>query len=310
MLSGSPLSIPLSLPLSRSQLDRAAHLRQDQVALEQMWSRAKIIELLGDRFRTISGSLALLSSNQIKVEGERYFLGLDSSGIPYFVSFHAQAPEEFPAEFESLRTLGKRLNDLEVGAAVHALALSQWHSAHKRCARCGAETNPTMGGAVRKCIACDADHHPRTDPAVIVLVKDVNDRILLGRQKVWPAKRFSTFAGFVEPGESFESTVVREVREECNGEVESMRYLGSQPWPFPASLMIAFEAVISNPGSVKADGEEIEEILWLDRKSLQFKVAAEELLLPPRISVARAMIEYWYGANAESELDSIETWRS
>ena len=143
-----------------------------------------------------------------------------------------------------------------------------------------------------------------------MLVKDKSDRILLGRQKVWPAKRFSTFAGFVEPGESFESTVIREVAEECGGSVESMRYLGSQPWPFPASLMIAFEAVISNPDSVKADGEEIEEILWLDRATLKSKVASQDLLLPPRISVARAMIEAWYGDQASKDLVGSETWRN
>ncbi|MFM7623675.1 MAG: NAD(+) diphosphatase, partial [Actinomycetota bacterium] len=137
-----------------------------------------------------------------------------------------------------------------------------------------------------------------------------SDRILLGRQRVWPPKRFSTFAGFVEPGESFERTVVREVAEECGGSVESMRYLGSQPWPFPASLMIAFEATITNPDSVKADGEEIEEIIWLDRESLKSKVQSEELLLPPKISVARAMIESWYGNSADVDLSGKEAWRN
>jgi NAD+ diphosphatase len=114
----------------------------------------------------------------------------------------------------------------------------------------------------------------------------------------------------VEPGESFESTVIREVAEECGGIVTSMRYLGSQPWPFPASLMIAFEAIISNPDSVKADGEEIEEIIWLNRTELKSKVANQDLLLPPRISVARAMIEAWYGESASEDLVGSETWRN
>lgn len=297
----------LNLPLSRSELDRAAHLRNDQGKLDEMWQRAKIIDLLGDRFRVEGKSLSFLSS---EAEGERYFLGLDKNGTPYFVAHRSTSLVEFPSEYQTLRTLGKSLSALEVGAAVHALAISQWHDAHKKCAKCGSDTESTSGGAVRKCISCDADHHPRTDPAVIVLVRDQRDRILLGRQKVWPAKRFSTFAGFVEPGESFESTVIREVGEECGGVVLSMRYLGSQPWPFPASLMIAYEAEISNPDSVKEDGEEIEEIIWLDRETLKRKVATEELLLPPRVSVARAMIESWYGANAEKELAGPEAWRS
>lgn len=314
MLPDSPqIALPLALPLSRSELDRAAHLRSDQSALDEMWQRARIIELLGDRFRCKETGLEFLSSSSASAIGgetERYFLGLDKSGTPYFVYHRSAHPEEFPKEYQSLRTLGKLLNSLEIGAAVHALAIAQWHDSHRRCAKCGGETQATMGGAVRRCQSCESDHHPRTDPAIIVLVKDKSDRILLGRQKVWPAKRFSTFAGFVEPGESFESTVIREVAEECGGSVESMRYLGSQPWPFPASLMIAFEAVVSNPDSVKADGEEIEEILWLNRATLKSKVASQDLLLPPRISVARAMIEAWYGDQASKDLVGSETWRN
>ena len=316
MPDASPFLIPLSLPLSRSQLDRAAHLRSDEVALDELWAKGKIIDLLGDRFRIDGAKLALLTSAQVdelekqSADVERYFLGLDSNQVAYFVSHRGIAPSEYPSGYESLRTIGKSLSDLEIGAAVHALALSLWHQSHRRCAKCGAETKSTLGGSVRKCLSCEADHHPRTDPAVIVLVKDKSDRILLGRQRVWPPKRFSTFAGFVEPGESFERTVVREVAEECGGSVESMRYLGSQPWPFPASLMIAFEATITNPDSVKADGEEIEEIFWLDRESLKSKVQSEELLLPPKISVARAMIESWYGNSADVDLSGKEAWRN
>lgn len=316
MPEASPFLIPLSLPLSRSQLDRAAHLRSDQGALDELWAKGKIIDLLGDRFRIDGAKLALLTSAQVdelekqSAEVERYFLGLDSNQVAYFVAHRGMAPSEYPSGYESLRTIGKSLSDLEIGAAVHALALSLWHQSHRRCAKCGAETKSTLGGSVRKCLSCEADHHPRTDPAVIVLVKDKSDRILLGRQRVWPPKRFSTFAGFVEPGESFERTVVREVAEECGGSVESMRYLGSQPWPFPASLMIAFEATITNPDSVKADGEEIEEIIWLDRESLKSKVQSEELLLPPKISVARAMIESWYGISADVDLSGKEAWRN
>ncbi len=316
MPDASPFLIPLSLPLSRSQLDRAAHLRSDEVALDELWAKGKIIDLLGDRFRIDGAKLALLTSAQVdelekqSADVERYFLGLDSNQVAYFVAHRGIAPSEYPSGYESLRIIGKSLSDLEIGASVHALALSLWHQSHRRCAKCGAETKSTLGGSVRKCLSCEADHHPRTDPAVIVLVKDKSDRILLGRQRVWPPKRFSTFAGFVEPGESFERTVVREVAEECGGSVESMRYLGSQPWPFPASLMIAFEATITNPDSVKADGEEIEEIIWLDRESLKSKVQSEELLLPPKISVARAMIESWYGNSADVDLSGKEAWRN
>lgn len=316
MSDASPFSIPLSLPLSRSQLDRAAHLRSDESALDKLWESGKIINLLGDRFQVNGSQITLLTSAQAnsliggETEYERYFLGLDASGAGYFVAHRSDAPSEYPSGYETLRTIGKSLSDLEIGAAVHALALSLWHQSHRRCAKCGEATKSVLGGSVRSCQSCETDHHPRTDPAIIVLVKDRSDRILLGRQKVWPPKRFSTFAGFVEPGESFERTVVREVAEECGGSVETMRYLGSQPWPFPASLMIAFEATISNPDSVEADGEEIEEIVWLDRETLKVKVASEELLLPPKISVARAMIESWYGKSADKDLAGKEAWRN
>jgi NAD+ diphosphatase len=308
----------LNLPLSRSELDRAAHLRGDEVELERLWKIAKIIDLLGDRFLSDGKSLTYLNSKEIAelpvIENsqiERYFLGLAEDGTPFFVAHRRSGRKEIeaPTGYETLRTIGANLDSLDIGAAVHALALSQWHDAHQRCAKCGAATRPTLGGSVRSCESCESDHHPRTDPAIIVLVKDKSDRILLGRQKVWPAKRFSTFAGFVEPGESFESAVIREVKEECGGEVTEMRYLGSQPWPFPASLMIAYEALISNPESVKEDGSEIEEILWLTREELARSVANQDLLLPPAISVARAMINSWYGPNA-TELVGRETWRN
>lgn len=298
----------LNLPLSRSKLDRAAHLRSIQPQLDELWEKAQIIQMLGDRFLVSEHGLDFVSPNGAK--GERYFLGLDENQTPYFVVHNPFHEQEFPEEYKTLRTIGAKLNDLEIGAAVHALALTQWHEAHQRCAKCGSTTHPTFAGAVRECDSCAASHHPRTDPAIIVLVKDSKDRILLGRQKVWPAKRFSTFAGFVEPGESFESCVIREVAEECGGKVSEMRYLGSQPWPFPASIMIAYEAVIANPDSVKADGEEIEEIIWLTREDLKQKSSTAELLMPPVISVARAMINNWYGPNAEVDLSGGESWRN
>ena len=192
----------LDLPLSRSKLDRAAHLRADNASLEELWKGAKVISMIGDKFRTKDGGLTYSSS--IETLGERYFLGLDETGTPYFVAHQSREGRDIPEDFHSLRTIGAQLNDLDIGAAVHALALTQWHEAHQRCAKCGEATHPTFAGAVRECNSCGDSHHPRTDPAIIVLVKDKEDRILLGRQKIWPAKRFSTFAGFVEPGESFE----------------------------------------------------------------------------------------------------------
>jgi NAD+ diphosphatase len=155
---------------------------------------------------------------------------------------------------------------------------------------------------VRICESDGSQHHPRTDPAIIVLVKDEDDRLLLGRQHSWAPGRFSNFAGFVEPGESFEQCVVREVEEESGLVVHSVHYLGSQPWPFPASIMIAYEAITSDVSKARPDGEEIVEIMWFTRESMKAAVNSGEISLPPRISVSRRMIEYWYGEGAIEDL--------
>jgi len=164
-------------------------------------------------------------------------------------------------------------------------------------------------GAVRKCLTDNSEHYPRTDGAIIVLVKDETDRILLGRQKVWPKNRFSTFAGFVEPGESFENCVIREVEEEAGVKLTQINYLGSQPWPFPASLMIAFEAVTNTPELARPDGEEIEEIRWFSRSDMKQAILNNSLILPLEISVARQMIKAWYGDAADTDLKGNESWR-
>jgi NAD+ diphosphatase len=133
--------------------------------------------------------------------------------------------------------------------------------------------------------------------------------VLLGRQKVWPKNRFSTFAGFVEPGESFEHCVVREVFEEAGVALSKINYLGSQPWPFPSSLMIAFEAITTNPAAARPDGDEIEEIRWYSRADMKTAIANNTLILPLEISVARQMINAWYGEAAAFELKGNESWR-
>ena len=283
----------LHLPLARSRVDRAEHLRKDPIALEALWERALVIHFDGEKFLTdVAGGLKLLKSYEAPDNGDEYFLGLDGSQ-PYFLFTSPQISGE-ESNYKSLREMGALLDDLEIGLAVHAQGLANWHFKHPRCSTCGAATSPSLGGSIRSCSQCGTEHYPRTDPAIIVLVKDQKDRILLGRQRVWPEHRFSTFAGFVETGESFEQCVSREVQEEAGVLVTDVQYLGSQPWPFPASLMIAFEATIIDPENAKPDGQEIEEIRWFDRDSIVEEIMAGELLLPPKISVARAMIEAWY----------------
>ncbi len=296
-----------NLVLARSVIDRSSHLRTDPEKMEQLWHEAKIIFLVKDRVHATDSELVFHTTDEISGEGERYFLGLDSETGQSYFAWHTDeeviGPDAIPEEeLRALRQIGAELDDEEAGLAVHAIALSHWHSSHPRCSRCGAPTKPDLGGAVRVCEVDGSQHHPRTDPAVIVLVKDENDRLLLGRQHSWAPNRFSNFAGFVEPGESFEQCVIREVEEESGLVVHSVHYLGSQPWPFPASIMIAYEATTSDVSKARPDGEEIVEIRWFTRKSMKEAVQSGEISLPPRISVSRRMIEYWYGEGAIEDL--------
>jgi NAD+ diphosphatase len=194
----------------------------------------------------------------------------------------------------------------ESGLVAYAAALINWHRRNRFCAVCGAASEVGEGGLVRTCARCGTEHHPRTDPVVIMLVTD-GDRVLLGRQAVWPPRRYSALAGFVEPGESLEEAVAREVREESGVEIEAPEYVESQPWPFPASLMLGFRARWRS-GTPRPEEGEIEDVRWFSRDEVAAAAAededgwgsapgphdgAEGLLLPPRIAIARRLVERW-----------------
>ena len=303
----------LKLPLARSAVDRAGHLRSDEQALANAWANARIIHFNGEAFLLENGALRYLSAGQIPEHGERIYLG-EHEGQNYFLwcATSELAPGAEASDYRTLRAAGHQLSDIENGLAVHAQAVAHWHHATPFCTTCGGALAPAQAGSTRVCIDNGHEHFPRTDPAIIVLTKDKDDRILLGRQKVWPEHRFSCFAGFVEPGESFEHCVAREVGEESGVNVSDIFYLGSQPWPFPASIMIAFQAVTDNPDSARPDGEEIEQVRWFTRASMKEAVAAKTLLLPTPISVARKMIEAWFVDDKNftaADLNTAESWR-
>ena len=295
----------LRVPYAASVLDRSSELRLDKQALAERWQSAKIIHIARQRFLTDGSKLTFLSADQIATldkkfsEGLKIFLGI-ANGVHYFAYCTDVSQVELTSfdeggdsNYLTLREVDGIFSEFEIAICMHAQSLSNWHHAHPKCAKCGKDTKPEKGGSIRLCESCGAEHFPRVDPAIIVLLRDRQDRIILGRQKIWPAKRFSCFAGFVEPGESFEQTVEREVLEEAGVTVSEIKYLTSQPWPFPASLMISFEAVTDTPELVKPDGEEIEAIKVLSREQFEAELASEELLLPPKVSVARKMIEAW-----------------
>jgi NAD+ diphosphatase len=194
-----------------------------------------------------------------------------------------------------LRAVGHLLDDTDAGLLTCGVALVNWHAGHARCARCGAATEPVEAGWARSCASCGAEHFPRTDPAVIMAVVDRADRILLGRQARWPQRHFSTLAGFVEPGEPLEAAVRREVAEEAGVIVGDVVYRGSQPWPFPLSLMLGFRASALST-EITVDGSELAQARWWTREELALDLATGDLLLPPSVSIARRLIEDWYGA--------------
>jgi NAD+ diphosphatase len=213
-------------------------------------------------------------------------LGVDADGPVFAV----EAPE---ADVMGLRAAAAVLPADDAGLAAHAAALLNWHRRHGHCANCGAATTVAEGGIVRNCPSCGAQHHPRTDPVVIMLVVD-HDRVLLGRQPTWPAGRYSALAGFVEPGESLEAAVAREVREEAGVEIGPPEYIASQPWPFPSSLMLGFIARWES-GEVRRIDEELEDVRWFTRAEVE--AAVEErvgaLGVPPRLAIARRLLEHW-----------------
>ena len=298
---------PLKLPLAAAEVDRAAHLRSDEAYIESAWPNALVLQFSSEKFASQSNQLAFVKGASLGEYDSQsdYFLGVKDS--ENFFLRHL-TDETLTSEFKSLRAIGSFLSPRDIGLAVHAQGLANWHSKHPRCSLCGGLTVVVLAGAVRRCPADQSEHYPRTDGAIIVLVKDDRDQILLGRQKVWPKHRFSTFAGFVEPGESFEHCLIREIREEAGVELTKINYLGSQPWPFPASLMIAFEAITNTPELAPADGDEIEEIRWFSREEMKSAILDKSLILPLEISVARQMINAWYGDGADKDLVGDQSW--
>jgi NAD+ diphosphatase len=197
-----------------------------------------------------------------------------------------------PAALAGVRDAASRLGPQDAGLVAYATAMLNWHRRHRFCANCGAPTDVAEAGHLRICPTCGANHHPRTDPVVIMLVED-GDRLLLGRQPSWPAGRYSALAGFVEPGESLEEAVLREVLEESGVHVSDPRYLSSQPWPFPSSLMLGFIASHSGGEPVAADGE-LDDVRWFSGEELIDAAAGRGAFhLPPPVAIARRLIDDW-----------------
>src|SRR5690348_751575 len=196
------------------------------------------------------------------------------------------------------REVAAGLGALDTALFVAASAISNWHATHTHCPQCGTPTEIEAGGWVRRCPRDKSEHYPRTDPAIIVTVVGSDGRLLLGGGGPLDAKNYSTLAGFVEPGESLEQAVVREIGEEVGVRVTACQYLGSQSWPFPASLMLGFTATTDDV-EARPDGVEVTRARWFSRAELQAAVLSGEITISTRLSIARSLIEHWYGGVIE-----------
>jgi NAD+ diphosphatase len=191
--------------------------------------------------------------------------------------------------------VGALLGDRDAGLLTQAVALANWHVTHTHCPVDGTPTVPDPSGHFTVCPKDGTEHFPRTDPAVIMLVTDPDDRCLLARNAAWPGRRVSILAGFVEPGESAEQAVIREVAEETGIKVTNVRYVASQPWPMPRSLMLGFRADALAGQAISVDHDELAEAYWFSRDELLAAIKAREIALPPPVSIARHIIESWFG---------------
>jgi NAD+ diphosphatase len=299
MVTGPALT---GLALARAQIDRSAHLRNDQAWLDAAWADPHTRVLVVEQGRVLCD----MGREQVRLifvsppdapEGVRFLLGVDDEAVAYFgVAGPVPKPARETVRPVPLREAGPLLSDRDAGLMTHAVALGNWHETFTHCPRCGSPTDPISSGHARKCPVDASEHFPRVDPAMIVLVTDPADRCLLARNALWPQRRVSILAGFVEAGESAEQAVAREVHEETGIAVGAVSYLGSQPWPMPQSLMLGFRAESAGSTEIIVDADEIAEAHWYSRDELLAAVDSGGLLLPPPVSIAHRIIESWYGA--------------
>ncbi|WP_114855811.1 NAD(+) diphosphatase [Brachybacterium sp. YJGR34] len=202
-------------------------------------------------------------------------------------------------DLRDLRRVAEQLDVEDAELAVTAVAMGAWHRSMRHCPQCGALLEAEVGGWVLRCTADGTEHFPRTDAAVIMAVRDSEDRLLLARNAHFRGRFHSVLAGFVEPGESLENAVAREVAEEVGVLVEEVEYVGSQPWPFPRSLMLGYRAWVPGDTALTLQEDEIAEARWFSRAELAAALEAEEIELPGAASMGRALIDDWYGRSAQ-----------
>jgi NAD+ diphosphatase len=286
-----------AMAFAGSPIDRADHIRTDDAALAELMNwRARVLMMDGllpgvdDQGGLVWGSLA-----DVAPEAELVFLGL-MDGKAHFAPVPPAGADGPAYAMPSAWQVMQLLSPPDLAIYGGARSLVDWHARHRFCARCGAPTKLVKGGWQRHCDGCGADHFPRTDPVTIMLVEH-EDRLLLGRQPRFPPKMYSALAGFVEPGETIEEAVAREIHEEAGVRVRDVRYIASQPWPFPSQLMIGCTSVADDP-ELTIDTTELEDARWFTRAELEEARAAGEagtelLYFPRPFAIAHHLIAWW-----------------
>jgi len=296
------------LPLARFSVDRFAQLRADATWLERLWAAPTTRVLIlrnGSLPVTDESSLIWLKPESVDVKlseiSDSAFL-LGATEEHTYMAIAHQVIEVDGGNWVSLRDVGALLTSHDVGLATTATALAAWHRTHVHCTRCGMRTHVINAGWSRKCPIDSSEHYPRTEPAMIVAVEDSEGRILMGRRTEWTPGWYSTLAGFVEAGESSEACVIREVFEESGVHVDpsSLRYLGSQPWPFPASLMLAYRATATSTDIVIEEAE-MADVRWFSRDQFTYECQRQILRLPGPTTIAFHLIQDWYGEPIPTE---------
>lgn len=287
--------------------------REDLLAWLEATPETRVLVLRGGATPVENGALRLFRWSELAEVSAPSYLGRTLSaenGVPAGAPViavdldDATAGALHPGAWGTLREVGAVLGARDASLFIAALALIHWHRAGGFCTRCGALTEIRQAGWSRRCPSCNAEHFPRTDPAIIVLVSDAQDRILLGSNALWKAGQYSLLAGFVEAGESLEEAVVREVFEEAGVRAVAPEYRGSQAWPLPRSLMLGYRARVApdfDPASIEPDGEEILDLRWFSREGLRAEVGT--LTLPGHASIARKLLDEWLIEDGGPDID-------
>lgn len=297
--------VPVRPPaLARGGIDRCAEERSAPDLLVRLRgeSSTRVIAVHGDRAPLdVDGSLLTVPVGEIREGVWWAFLGRDGEGAAVLLAASAADDEApvaaHPADaWGSLRVIGGEMSATDAGLLVEAVALGRWLVEAPFCSHCGARTEERAAGWARHCPVCGREHFPRTDPAVIVaVISPDGSSLLLGKNALWADRNlYSTFAGFVEAGESLESAIVREVQEEAGVLAQALHYRGSQSWPYPRSLMLGFHATAADVTAARADGEEIVDVRWFSREQIRAALRGEgDVRLPGTTSIAHRLIADW-----------------